>query len=147
MADIPLPGDKRLRQVTYKNDFQFLHSEARAAFANFTPAQPGTIVDLAGTQSSIDKCSTAILAGVAEEQGRCTRHVSRMPGYRGDSAGTAEVIDSDGWMHSGDLATMDAQGYARIVAAFTMTVTGKAQKFEMRKTMEAPLAQARPPLP
>ena len=146
-----------------------------------------------------------------------------MLGYWGEPEKTAEAIDADGWMHSGDLATMDAQGYVRItgrikdmiirggeniypreieeyllthpniadaqvfgvadatygeevctwvipkpgvalteadvlahckgriahykvprhiriVHAFAMTVTGKAQKFEMRAIMEAELA-------
>ncbi len=47
-AEIVLPGGKRLQQVTYKNNFQFLNSEKWAAIANFTPAQSVTIVDLAG---------------------------------------------------------------------------------------------------
>jgi long-chain acyl-CoA synthetase len=35
-------------------------------------------------------------------------------GYIHDAAATAELIDDDGWMHSGDLGTMDADGYVRI---------------------------------
>ncbi len=157
------------------------------------------------------------------EQGEyCSRGYAVMLGYWDDPEKTAEAIDAEGWMHSGDLATMDAQGYVRItgrikdmiirggeniypreieeflrthpaigdaqvfgisdakygeeictwiipkpgssisaddvlahcrgqiahykvpryvkvVEAFAMTVTGKAQKFEMRKRMESEL--------
>ena len=157
------------------------------------------------------------------EQGEyCARGYAVMLGYWGDQEKTAEAIDSESWMHSGDLATMDENGYVRItgrikdmiirggeniypreieefllthpaiadaqvfgvpdekygeevccwviakvgasieaadviqhckgqiahykaprhirvVEAFAMTVTGKAQKFEMRKIMEAEL--------
>ena len=45
----------------------------------------------------------------------CTRGYSVMRGYWGDVARTAEAIDGDGWMHTGDLATMDANGYCNIV--------------------------------
>ena len=152
----------------------------------------------------------------------CARGYAVMLGYWGDPEKTAEAIDSESWMHSGDLATMDDNGYVRItgrikdmiirggeniypreieefllshpaiadaqvfgvpdekygeevccwviakvgasieaadviqhckgqiahykaprhirvVEAFAMTVTGKAQKFEMRKIMEAEL--------
>lgn len=36
-------------------------------------------------------------------------------GYLHRPEATAEAIDSDGWLHTGDLATMDGQGYTRIV--------------------------------
>ncbi|WP_021024801.1 AMP-binding protein [Comamonas sp. B-9] len=45
----------------------------------------------------------------------CTRGYSVMHGYWGDEAKTREAIDGDGWMHTGDLATMDADGYVNIV--------------------------------
>ena len=153
----------------------------------------------------------------------CSRGYAVMLGYWDDPQRTAEAIDVEGWMHSGDLATMDEAGYVRItgrikdtiirggenispreieefllthpdiadaqvfgvaddrlgeevcawiiarpgaslntddvlahcrgriahykvprhvrlVSAFAMTVTGKAQKFEMRKMMEAELS-------
>jgi fatty-acyl-CoA synthase len=161
------------------------------------------------------------------EQGEyCSRGYAVMLGYWDDPERTGEAIDAEGWMHSGDLATMDAKGYVRItgrikdmiirggeniypreieeyllthsaiadaqvfgvadekygeevcawiipkpgesvsaedvlahckdkiahykvprnvriVESFAMTVTGKAQKFEMRKMMEAELGIGR----
>lgn len=45
----------------------------------------------------------------------CTKGYSVMHGYWGDPAKTREAIDEGGWMHTGDLATMDAEGYVNIV--------------------------------
>ncbi|MFZ0090452.1 MAG: AMP-binding protein [Solirubrobacteraceae bacterium] len=45
----------------------------------------------------------------------CTRGYSVMAGYWNDAARTAEAIDPEGWMHTGDLATMDEDGYVNIV--------------------------------
>lgn len=45
----------------------------------------------------------------------CTRGYSVMQGYWNDPEKTAETIDASGWLHSGDIATMDASGYVRIV--------------------------------
>jgi fatty-acyl-CoA synthase len=45
----------------------------------------------------------------------CTRGYSVMLGYWDEPAKTAEVIDAARWMHSGDLATIDAEGYCNIV--------------------------------
>ena len=44
-----------------------------------------------------------------------TRGYSVMLGYWNDPARTEEAIDSDGWMHTGDLAVMDDEGYVNIV--------------------------------
>ncbi|NQV96120.1 MAG: AMP-binding protein [Sphingomonadales bacterium] len=159
---------------------------------------------------------------VGEQGEYCSRGYAVMRGYWDDPDKTSEAIDADGWMHSGDIATIDDKGYVRItgrikdmiirggeniypreieeyllthpsisdvqvfgvsdekygeqvcawiiprsgkqvaaedvrdfcrgqiahykvphhvkiVEGFTMTVTGKAQKFEMRKLMEAEL--------
>lgn len=45
----------------------------------------------------------------------CTKGYSVMHGYWGDEEKTREAIDTEGWMHTGDLATMDAEGYVNIV--------------------------------
>jgi fatty-acyl-CoA synthase len=51
---------------------------------------------------------------VGERGELCTKGYSVMQGYWDDEARTAEAI-RDGWMHTGDLATIDEQGYANIV--------------------------------
>jgi fatty-acyl-CoA synthase len=45
----------------------------------------------------------------------CTRGYSVMLGYWKDDEKTAEAIDDDGWMHTGDLAVMREDGYCTIV--------------------------------
>ena len=45
----------------------------------------------------------------------CTRGYSVMLAYWDDAERTAEVIDAARWMHTGDLATMDDEGYVNIV--------------------------------
>ena len=45
----------------------------------------------------------------------CTRGYSVMLGYWGDPHATHEAIDQGRWMHTGDLATMDEDGYVNIV--------------------------------
>ncbi|HEU0222590.1 MAG TPA: AMP-binding protein [Paracoccaceae bacterium] len=44
-----------------------------------------------------------------------TRGYSVMQGYWDEPEKTAEAIDAEGWMHTGDLATIDAEGYCNIV--------------------------------
>ncbi|MBA3018262.1 MAG: AMP-binding protein [Proteobacteria bacterium] len=44
----------------------------------------------------------------------CFRGYHIMKGYYGDPEATEEAIDKNGWLHSGDLGTMDADGYMRI---------------------------------
>lgn len=44
----------------------------------------------------------------------CTRGYHVMTGYFDDPEGTAAAIDPGGWLHTGDLASMDARGYCRI---------------------------------
>jgi len=44
----------------------------------------------------------------------CFRGYHVMKGYYGDPEATGKTIDENRWLHSGDLGTMDAQGYVRI---------------------------------
>ena len=52
---------------------------------------------------------------VGERGELCTRGYSVMLGYWGEEEKTREAVDPARWMHTGDLATMDAEGYVRIV--------------------------------
>jgi fatty-acyl-CoA synthase len=51
--------------------------------------------------------------GLPGEQ--CTRGYSVMLGYWDDQAATTAAVDADGWMHTGDLAVLDSDGYLAIV--------------------------------
>ncbi len=61
----------------------------------------------------VDGEGRVVPRGVAGEL--CTRGYSVMLGYWDDPQRTAEAIDPAGWMHTGDLATLDEAGYCRIV--------------------------------
>jgi fatty-acyl-CoA synthase len=45
----------------------------------------------------------------------CTRGYAVMLGYWDDEAKTREAVDAEGWMHTGDLGTIDDEGYCNIV--------------------------------
>ncbi len=55
------------------------------------------------------------VARLGEAGELCTRGYGVMRGYWDDPERSAEAIDAAGWMHSGDLATIDEQGYCSIV--------------------------------
>ena len=61
----------------------------------------------------VDRDGRVVPRGEAGEL--CTRGYSVMLGYWNDEVRTREAIDSAGWMHTGDLATIDDDGYCRIV--------------------------------
>lgn len=61
----------------------------------------------------VDRDGQIVPRGEAGEL--CTRGYSVMLGYWNDEARTREAVDSDGWMHTGDVATIDDDGYCRIV--------------------------------
>jgi len=63
----------------------------------------------------IADAATGRTLGRGEPGELCTRGYSVMLGYWDDEAATREAIDAAGWMHTGDLAVMDDDGYIRIV--------------------------------
>ena len=52
---------------------------------------------------------------VGEPGDICTRGYAVMEGYWKDPERTAETVDAEGWLHSGDLGVMDAEGYVQVV--------------------------------
>lgn len=54
----------------------------------------------------------------------CFRGYHIMRGYYGNDAATAKAIDTQGWLHSGDLGSMDQDGY--------LTITGRLKDMVIR---------------
>ena len=61
----------------------------------------------------VDAEGRIVPRGVAGEL--CTRGYNVMPGYWDDEERTRSVIDAARWMHTGDLAVIDAEGFCNIV--------------------------------
>ena len=66
---------------------------------------------LANTEVQIVHPETRQVAPLGETGELCARGYLVMAGYDGDAAATAEVIDAEGWLHTGDLAAMHPDGY------------------------------------
>lgn len=89
---------------------------------NITSCRPGdSIARIATTCGAAIPGNEVIIAG--EDGGELARGETGeirvrgqgvMLGYLDDPAATAEAIDPDGWLHTGDIGTMDADGYVRI---------------------------------
>ncbi|MBK6802314.1 MAG: AMP-binding protein [Novosphingobium sp.] len=89
---------------------------------NITSCRPGDPVELIA-----NTCGAAIPGNeviIADDLGRelprgetgeiLVRGIGVMQGYLDDPEATAEAIDGEGWLHTGDVGTMDASGYVRI---------------------------------
>jgi long-chain acyl-CoA synthetase len=67
-----------------------------------------------------------------------------MIGYRGDPERTREAIDEDGWLHTGDIATIDNDGYVTIVDRKKELIINAAGKNMSPANIEATLKSAHP---
>src|SRR4029077_1109063 len=65
-----------------------------------------------------------------------------MKGYRHDPEKTAEAIDGDGWMHTGDVATIDDDGYVTIVDRKKELIINSGGKNMSPANIEAKLKSA-----
>ncbi|HEY4943747.1 MAG TPA: AMP-binding protein [Rhizomicrobium sp.] len=68
----------------------------------------------AHTELSIRDPATNQVVPIGVQGEICARGYCVMLGYNDDPDATAKAIDPDGWLHTGDLGTMDARGYLRI---------------------------------
>ncbi|QYJ06515.1 class I adenylate-forming enzyme family protein [Qipengyuania flava] len=75
----------------------------------YTVGQP--VPQCAVSIRSIDDNAVVPVGTVGEI---CARGYNVMEGYNDNPEATAATIDADGWLHTGDLGTMDARGYVKI---------------------------------
>ncbi|WP_088040683.1 AMP-binding protein [Bacillus sp. EAC] len=69
---------------------------------------------LPNVEVKIVQPGTSFEVPIGEQGELCTRGYHVMKGYYKNEEATIEAIDKDGWLHTGDLAIMDVNGYCKI---------------------------------
>jgi fatty-acyl-CoA synthase len=124
MAGAPCPIEvmKRVRADMHMEEVTIAYGMTETSPVSF---QSGTDDPLEKRVSTVGRILPHVQVKIVDGDGRvvargergelCTRGYSVMRGYWGDAEKTAASIDSGGWMHTGDLATLDDEGYCNIV--------------------------------
>jgi fatty-acyl-CoA synthase len=123
MAGSPCPIEtmKQVIDVMHMNDITIAYGMTETGPVSMQTTADDTLAKRVSTVGSahphvevkiIDLEGNIVHRGTQGEL--CSRGYSIMLGYWDDAQRTAEAIDEQGWMHTGDLATMDEDGYANI---------------------------------
>ena len=124
MAGSPCPTEVMRRVVAemHLKEITIAYGMTETSPVSF---QSSTIDPLERRVSTVGRIHPHVEVKIVDLEGRIvprgtpgellTRGYSVMQGYWGDPEKTVEAIDAAGWMHTGDLATIDAEGYCNIV--------------------------------
>ena len=124
MAGSPCPSEvmKRVIGDMHMEEVAIAYGMTETSPVSFQTAPDDPLDRRVGT---VGRIHPHVEAKVIDSEGRtvspgepgelCTRGYLVMLGYWGDAERTAEAVDAAGWMHTGDLATIDAEGYCEIV--------------------------------
>ncbi|MDP4022072.1 AMP-binding protein [Methylobacterium sp. NEAU 140] len=124
MAGAPCPIEvmRRVQQVMNMRDITIAYGMTETSPVSF---QSSVDDPLERRVTTVGRVQAHIEVKIVDAQTRvlprgepgelCTRGYSVMTGYWNEPEKTAEVLDAAGWMHTGDLAVLDAEGYCKIV--------------------------------
>ncbi|MFG2940489.1 FadD3 family acyl-CoA ligase [Streptomyces sp. NPDC048282] len=110
-ADIPV---ELIRRISEELPF-------RSIMTGYGLSEAGTVTASRPDDSFEDIATTVgtpcdgVEIRVADDGEVLVRGYSVMRGYLDDPVATAETVDQDGWLHTGDLGTLDGRGHLRIV--------------------------------
>lgn len=124
MAGAPCPVEvmKRVQREMHMEEVTIAYGMTETSPVSF---QSDTDDPLDKRVSTVGRIMPHVQVKVINEDGQvvprgekgelCTRGYSVMRGYWNDPEKTADSIDGGGWMHTGDLAILDEEGYCNIV--------------------------------
>ena len=110
-ADIPVELIRRIRDDLPFESLMTGYGLTEAG--NVTLSRPGDSPEDVATTAGLP-CED-VEVRIADDGEVLVRGYNVMQGYLDDPVATAETIDDDGWLHTGDLGTFDAAGRLRIV--------------------------------
>ncbi len=110
-ADIPV---ELVRRITTELPFTHLMTGYGLTEAGtVTASRPGDSYQAVAT--TVGRPCEGFEVRIADDEEVLVRGYSVMRGYLDDPGATAEAIDADGWLHTGDLGELDTEGRLRIV--------------------------------
>jgi fatty-acyl-CoA synthase len=124
MAGSPCPTEvmKRVNAEMHMSEVTICYGMTETSPVSFQTAADDPLEKRVG---SVGRIHPHVEVKIVDAEGRivppgtpgelCTRGYSVMQGYWNDAEKTAEAIDAGRWMHTGDLATLDEDGYCNIV--------------------------------
>jgi fatty-acyl-CoA synthase len=121
-SSCPIEVMKRVTSEMHMDEVGIAYGMTETSPASFQTAPDDSLERRVGTVGSIHP---HVEVKIVDADGRIvprgepgellTRGYLVMLGYWDDAERTAEAVDAAGWMHTGDLATIDAEGYGNIV--------------------------------
>lgn len=121
-ATCPIEVMKRVISEMHMSEVQIAYGMTETSPVS---TQTDAADDLERRVTSVGRTQPHLESKIVDEHGRvqprgqigelCTRGYSVMLGYWGNPEATSEAIDGARWMHTGDLAEMDDEGYIKIV--------------------------------
>jgi len=121
-ATCPIEVMKRVISEMHMSEVQIAYGMTETSPVS---TQTDAADDLERRVTSVGRTQPHLESKIVDEHGRvqprgqigelCTRGYSVMLGYWGNPEATREAIDGARWMHTGDLAVMDDEGYIKIV--------------------------------
>jgi len=124
MAGSPCPIEVMRRAITdmHMSEVTIAYGMTETSPVSF---QSSTTDSIERRVSTVGRIHPHVEVKIVDAEGRvvprgtpgelCTRGYSVMQGYWGEPERTAEAIDAAGWMHTGDLAVIDEEGFCNIV--------------------------------
>jgi fatty-acyl-CoA synthase len=124
MAGAPCPVEVMKKVMSKMNMSEVLIAYGQT---ECSPVNHMTLADdpLEKRVNTVGRAGPHLEVKIVDEEGRtvpigqpgdiCARGYAVMQGYWEDPERTAETVDADGWLHSGDLGVMDPDGYVAVV--------------------------------